>query len=65
MITFQGPQRKTKPRREERRPVLVRLAPEDFNLLATACAESGRSYGECIGRLLYERRMQAKQEAEA
>ena len=63
MITCQNSERKPKPRREERRPVLVRLAPEDFALLAEMCDSSARTYGECIGRLLFERRLQAKQEA--
>lgn len=64
MITYQNSERKAKSQRQERRPVLVRLAPEDFDLLAALCDESGRNYGEFIGRLLFERRMlTTKQEA--
>jgi hypothetical protein len=53
-------------KRQERRPVLVRLAPETFRLLAEACDSGGRTYGEFISLLLHERQLRlqaAKQDA--
>lgn len=63
MITYQN-ERKPKVRRCERRPVMVRLAPADYNLLSVGCAESGRSYGEFVSLLLneWQLRLQAKEE---